>query len=129
MSKVINKGDFRLTVPLDASEIEGFKPEVGVKVGLLDRHGAVQSQVVKLDEKGKGAATFNFREQPGSLRLIVGPENASDEELTGLQTLTTNIDPRQWQSRAELDLTAIRITPYYWWWWFYSHCTRIGFLF
>jgi len=119
MSKEINKGDFRLTVPLDASEIEGFKPEMGVKVGLLDRSGAVHSQVVKLDAKGKGAATFNFREQPGTLRLIIGPENASDEELPGLQTLTTNIDPRQWASRAELDLTAIRITPYYWWWWLY----------
>lgn len=117
MSKEFNKGDFRLTVPLDASEIEGFKPEIGVKVGLLDRHGKVQSQIVKLDEKGKGAATFNFREQPGTLRLIIGPENASDEELTGLQTLTTNIDPRQWASRAQLDLTAIKITPYYWWWW------------
>ncbi|HCX29319.1 MAG TPA: carboxypeptidase regulatory-like domain-containing protein, partial [Blastocatellia bacterium] len=117
MSKEYSKGNYRLAVPLDASAIENFKPETGVKVGLQDRSGKVHSQVVRLDAKGHGVATFNFQEHPGALRLIVGPENASDEELTGLQTLSTNVQTRQWESRTELQLSPIRITPYYWWWW------------
>ncbi|MGH9928777.1 MAG: carboxypeptidase-like regulatory domain-containing protein [Pyrinomonadaceae bacterium] len=117
MSKEYNTGNYRLTVPLDASGIENFKPEKGVKVGVQDRKGQIHSQVVRLDAKGHGVATFRFHEQPGALRLIVGPEDASDEELTGLQTLTADVDARQWKARKELDLSAIRITPYYWWWW------------
>ena len=116
MSKEPNEGRFRLVVPLDASTIEGFKPEIGVKVGLLDRNNKVHSQVVQLDANGQGVATFTFREQPGALRLIAGPENASDEELTGLQTLTMNLEPKLW-ARPELALTPILITPFYWWWW------------
>lgn len=118
MSTEHKKGNYRLEVPLDASGIEGFKPDKGVKVGLQDRSGKVQSQVVRLDTKGQGLATFQFQERPGALRLIVGPEDASDEELPGLQTLTANVQVRHWESLNDLKLRPIRITPYYWWWWF-----------
>lgn len=119
MAKDYNPGNYRLAVPLDASEIEGFKPEKGVKVGVLERSGKIHSQIVRLDAKGHGVANFNFSEKPGALRLIVGPEDASDEELSGLQTLSANVAVAHWESRNDLQLSAIRITPYYWWWWWW----------
>src|SRR5688572_17367899 len=81
----------QLTVPLDASGIEGFKPEQPVKVLLADRNGPLQSQSVKLDAKGQGAARFDMPQASGGLRVIVGPGDATDEELIGLQTITVSL--------------------------------------
>src|SRR6266852_1116278 len=67
MAKDYNPGNYRLAVPLDASEIEGFKPEKGVKVGVLNRSGKIQTQTVRLDAKGHGVANFNFSAPPGAL--------------------------------------------------------------
>jgi hypothetical protein len=119
MSKENKGGKYRLVVPLDAAEIPDFKPDKGVKVGVQDRSGRIQARVVNLDPKGNGVATFDFDEQPGALRLIVGPEDAADEELVGLQTITAEVHPKQWQLTNELKLTPIKITPYYWWWWWW----------
>jgi hypothetical protein len=117
MSKEIKSGKYRLTIPLDASGIEGFKPDHDVKVGIQDRKNKITSQVVRLDAKGQGVATFALPENPGTVRLVVGPADASDEELLGLQTITANIDARQWGAGAELKISPIKISPYYWWWW------------
>lgn len=111
------RDDFLLEVPLDASGIEGFKPEQTVKVLVQDRKATFGSQVVKFDAKGQARASFTFPENPGALRVIVGPEDASDEELTGLQTLQRNIPTRQWLDKTQLRLPPIRISPFYWHWW------------
>ena len=106
---------FSLEVPLDASGIQGFKPEQPVKVLVKSSKGA-QSQTVQLSEKGLGCATFSFPEPPGSLHILVGPHDASDEELTGLQTLNVDVSTRL-LSDPEFKLPPIRIPPYFWWWW------------
>ena len=46
-------GKFRLTLPLDASEIEGFKPEQDLKVLAQSADGTITSEIVKLDQKGQ----------------------------------------------------------------------------
>ena len=63
----------KLTVPLDASGIDGFEPDMEIKVLVADGAGQAQSQCVGLDKKGTGSATFSFDGNPGSSRVIVGP--------------------------------------------------------
>lgn len=117
MAEKKQRDDFKLEVPLDASGIEDFKPEQAVKVLVQDRKATFDSQVVKFDEKGRASASFTFPENPGALRVIVGPEDASDEELTGLQTIQRNIPTRQWLDKTQLRLPPILIPPFYWHWW------------
>ena len=108
---------YRLIVPLDASSIENFRPEQRVKVAVQDRTGALHSQLVELDSAGRGRVTFTFAAHPGTLVVRLGPHNATDQDLTRLQTITVNVPARQWGERTELTLPAIRIAPYYWYWW------------
>lgn len=109
--------DFKLEIPLDASGIEDFKPEKDIKVVAKDGEGKFCSQTVSLDAKGQGRATLAFSKNPGSLRVYVGPSDASDEELSGLQTISVNVSGRQWADSRELRLPPIVIHPYYWHWW------------
>jgi hypothetical protein len=110
--------EFRLTVPLDASSIENFKPDQPVKVAVQDRTGALQSHLVELDSVGHGTATFSFAAHPGTVRVILGPHNASDQDLTRLQTIAVSVAARQWADRSELTLAPVQIAPYFWHWWF-----------
>jgi hypothetical protein len=118
MARKEETGEFRLDVPLDASGIEDFKPEQPVKVLALAGDRPLASQTVKLDAKGHGTARLTLSERPGALRVIVGPHDASDEELAGLQTINVNVSARQWLGKRELQLTPVLIPPYYWHWWF-----------
>ena len=117
MEKQGSRKNFRLQVPLDASEIEGFTPDRPVKVVIQGSDGTTSSQIVRLDKGGQGRATFTFLEHPGALRIVVGPEDASDEELLGMQTLGLEVPARDWRDRLELALPPIRIPAYYWRWW------------
>lgn len=105
-----------IVIPLDASEVEDFKPEGPVKVALVDREGVVASQSVDLDARGQGQASFKLERQRGQLRVVVGPADASDEELLNLQTITREISARALRQR-ELKLAPIAISSYYWYWW------------
>jgi hypothetical protein len=106
---------FRLVIPLDASSVEDIEPGGQVKVAVVERRG-VRSQVVKLDEKGQGEARFNFEHQPGALRLVVGPSDATDEEIVNLQTISRELPARALQGR-DVRLEPISISAYYWYWW------------
>jgi hypothetical protein len=111
------KLNYTLEVPLDASGIKDFKPDRGVKVVAYSRSGAAAgSALVKLNEKGQGKAQLGFNEKPGGLRVAVGPEDASDEDLSHLQTISVNVAPSQWKERRAV-LNPIAISAYYWWWW------------
>jgi hypothetical protein len=107
---------FKLEVPLDASAIEGFEPDRQVKVAVQDPQGAIQEQIVKFSEKGKGVAKFAFPERPGKLSIAAGPPDATGQELFGLQTLRTDVLPRWWKE-PQLILPPIRIPPFHWHWW------------
>jgi len=106
---------YSIRIPLDASAIDDFKPDAPVKV-LVQSAAGPQSQIVDLNEKGLGSASFSFNEAPGALRVLVGPHDATDEELPGLQTLSVDISSRLLTKR-EVQLPVIVISPYYWWWW------------
>ena len=113
----IRERRYYLEVPLDASEIEEFTPDRPVKVAVQQSNGEVQVETVQLGDDGRGEAAFRFAEHPGRVRIIIGPEEASAEELTGLQTLTRTVSSTAWREEPRLSIEPIRISPYYWYWW------------
>jgi hypothetical protein len=110
--------NFRLIVPLDASGIKDFKPERPVKVVAYGLNGASWETSIHLDETGKGTATLALPAR-GIFRVVVGPGNATAQQLQGLQTIGVNISGRQWGDSRELRLSPVVISAYYWWWWWY----------
>jgi hypothetical protein len=118
MADQTSSGRYQLEVPIDASGIEGFKNDQSVKVLAQGPKGPLASSVVKLDDKGHGVAKLAFAEAPGSIRVILGPQDATDKELTGLNTIIVDVPPRRWSGSA-LKLAPIIIPPYYWWWWYH----------
>lgn len=108
---------YRLVIPLDATQIDDVSPNERVKVVARDRDGALVSDTVALGKNGKGTATLHFAEQPGALHVAVGPAEASDEEMMGLQTLAFPVAARRWRGDDELRLAPVVIRPYYWYWW------------
>ncbi len=106
----------RLTVPLDASGIPEFDPKQPVKVLVAAGGKPIASETVSLDKKGQGQVSLAVKDARG-LRVVVGPPDATDEELLGLQTIAVDVPLRRWRGKEELVLPAIRITPYFWFWW------------
>jgi hypothetical protein len=108
---------FSLHVPLDASGIQDFKPDKAVKVVAFVGKGAAQEAVVRLNADGKGSAHFSFDARPGVVRVVVGPEDATADELKVLQTIGANVSPRAWGASDKLTLSPVVIPARYWWWW------------
>ncbi|MCB0010423.1 MAG: carboxypeptidase regulatory-like domain-containing protein [Anaerolineales bacterium] len=110
------KEQYTLTVPLDASGVEDFQPEQGVRVAAISRDGSALVRQVKFDKSGRGQASFTFREKPGHLKIVVGPAEASTEDLQGMQTISQELSARLWRDDV-VNLPAIAISSYYWHWW------------
>jgi hypothetical protein len=108
---------YRLEIPLDASGVDEFSPDQPLKVAARLPDGSFQEQEVRLDKGGRGTAAFQFDQAPERLHVLVGPADASAEELSHLQTLSIDITRRQWQDRRELVLKPLIISSYYWHWW------------
>ena len=115
--KADTRGKFVLHLPIDASENPDIK--AGHLIKVLVRDGAnASAQQVALDAKGAGVARFGFERKPGLLQVVVGPADATDDELEGLQTIRAEVPARAWASdAAELKHPALRIAPFYWHWW------------
>jgi hypothetical protein len=106
----------RLQVPLDASAVDDLKSDMPVKVVLVGGNNAVlASDTVKLDEKGYGTANLSLNKAPSALQILVGPGDASDEDLLHLQTISRSVSPRA--LLGELRIPPIAISAYYWLWW------------
>lgn len=108
---------FKLEVLLDASAIEDFKPDQKVKVLVQGAKGPLASILVTLDDKGHGVAKFAFAAAPGSVRVILGPHDATDEDLPRLNTVGVDIPAGRWVGQTTLKLPPIAISRYYWEWW------------
>ena len=125
MAKQEGKGEFRLQVPIDASGLSDFQDKT-VKVVALDAKHGIHEEEVRFNKDGKATATFSFHGHPGSLRLLFGPQEASAEQLKGLQTLSVDVSSANWGDTNELKLQEILIPPYYWrWWWWWCRDFKI----
>jgi hypothetical protein len=107
----------RLTVPLDAAGIDDLDPKQPIKVVLASGERPLESRTITLDTKGGAAVSFDFERAASGLRVLVGPPDATDEEMLGLQTLGVDVPLRRFLGRDELVIPPLRITPYYWFWW------------
>jgi hypothetical protein len=89
----------RLTVPLDASGIPEFDPKYPVKVVVAAGGKPVASEKVSLDKKGQGKASLDVDDNARGLTVAVGPADATDEEMLGLQTISVGVPLRRfcWQ--------------------------------
>ena len=115
MATQAHKG-YQLEVSLDASQIEDRRHDQVVKVLVQGGKGPLASELVKFDDKGHGITRFSFAELPGGVRVILGPEQSTDEELLRLNTIGVDIPARQWAGQSVLKLGPISISPYYWYW-------------
>lgn len=106
-----------LRIPVDASEVPDRQSGQLVKVVARDPEGKLFSQTIKLDDKGHGVADLVIDERPASLRVALGPENAPDEDLFGMQTLAFDVTGQQLAAGREVKLGVTKITPFYWTWW------------
>jgi hypothetical protein len=119
-------GKYKIEIPLDASGVQNLSSERGVKVAVFDGKGKAQEQTVRFDSKGAARVAFTLAERPTRLRVVVGPENATAEQLKGLQTLSADVSLRQWADKSQLALNPIVITNYYWlWWWRWCRSYKI----
>jgi hypothetical protein len=113
-----NESSYRLTVRLDASEVKDRERDRAVKVVAYRGGGREATEArVTFDQAGHGRARFTFDQPPGQLRVVVGPENATTEQLRGLQTIAVDVPTRRWAAGRELELEPIAISSYYWRWW------------
>jgi poly(3-hydroxybutyrate) depolymerase len=108
------KDTYSLVVPLDASGTEGYEPGRTLQVMVVDARGTHHSEKVKLGANGAGSASFHFGQMPGSLRVLVGAEDASAEELLRLHTLGVDVSLNQWVDTRALTLAPIRFPPHFW---------------
>ncbi len=104
-----------LEVPLDATAI-GKGEAQELRVVAIGKGGTAAMETVTVRAGGQQSVALSFAEQPGALRVLVGPASASDEELTQSQTIAVDVPGRVWKdTKAVID--PIRISPYFWWWW------------
>ncbi len=111
---------FTLEIPLDASGLETVAAdarEQEVRVVAQDRSGGLHGTSVKLTAGEEAKASLTFDAHPGALRIAIGPAAATDDEVMGLQTLTTDVATRKWGGEATLALPPIVVSSYWWWWW------------
>jgi hypothetical protein len=106
-----------ITVPLDASGIPDLDPKQAVKVLLTSRGKPVSSKSVTFDRQQQAKVAFNVDSSASGLRVIVGPHDATDEDLLGLQTIGVDVPLRRFLGKEQFLLPVIRIPPYYWYWW------------
>jgi len=89
-----------ITIPLDRTTVNDRGGLGSVRVLLRDGSGEVTSKEVKVGKGGKAEVGFDLP-GPRALQVIIGPPDATDEELRGLQTLTVDVPRRAWGEKAE----------------------------
>jgi hypothetical protein len=118
MALMSRSSGYSLEVTLDAKQIEDRKADQPLQVVVQDVKGMLHTSPITITTKDhRSAVSFSFTEHPGSLRVLVGPADATPEEMVGLQTIAVDVPARQWANQAALRLPPIIIPPYYWYWW------------
>lgn len=109
-------GPYSLTVPIDIGNAKDAAK--AVKVALIDGSGKVlQSQTVETSGR-QPAAKFSLDALPRGARVVVGPQDADDESLPKLQTVSANVPSSLFKRGTDAKLQPVLIPQYYWPWWF-----------
>ncbi len=78
---VKEKNGFKLRIPVDAATLQDVQAGQKVKIIAQDKSGNISSKVVTLNPFGKSEALLCFPLVSGTVRIMAGPENTSDEEM------------------------------------------------
>ncbi len=111
-----DEGRFKLVVPVDAASISGDSSRE-VQLAVKRSDGEVTTRTATLSAGAQETVTFKFDEHPGPVQVIVGPANASAEDLVNLQTISVPVRAGLWGDERELVTDPIIVSPYWWWWW------------
>lgn len=109
--------EFVLEVPVDASQVSEFKPNHPVKVVAYSKQGDTQESVLNFNVEGKATASFKFGAAPGPVKIALGPETVSAQELSHLQTISVDVPASSWDKARQVKLPSVVISSYYWRWW------------
>lgn len=107
---------FEIHVPLDASQLGDEDGEQVLQVVGIPPSGEPVRSEVKLAAGGRNKVSLAFGSRPGRLQIVVGPVDASLEQLLAMQTVTRNVSLTR-SSDSRLTLSPIVIGPYYWHFW------------
>lgn len=113
ISRAKRYDSYVLRVPMDATEIDDKSELKALKAVFVGKKGIVASSVVKLGKDGTGMAEFKL-DAPLGGRVIVGPHDAKDEEMEGMQTLSVDVPARAWGNQSKLEIKPIIVTRWYW---------------
>ncbi len=110
-----------LVVALDARQIPPEeRKQQRIKVAAQSADGKIQSRVIGVDSE-KVEVRFEV-DSKTPLDIAVGPDEAADDELLKLQTITARVTPQQW--REDQLAVPLVLTPFYWTFWL-SWCRKI----
>ncbi len=115
--------NYVLVVPMDASNVKDFEPTKAVRVVAYAANGGTHQETVRLDKTGMGKASFSFIENPGAVKVALGPETATAEDLKNLQTITVSVPASAWRRSSTVELPVVMISSYDWWFW-WRWCTN-----
>jgi hypothetical protein len=119
--KAAGSGAHTLEVPVDASAISADDlKQQNLKVVVRTCEGELFSEPLGLKADGTGSARFSFKENPGAVSVLVGPDRAEDRELADAQTLTGFVSEAMWAKRQVVAEPIV--ISYYWWWWWWRWC-------
>src|SRR5512135_643345 len=98
--RAAGSGAHTLEVPVDASAISADDlKQQNLKVVVKTCEGELFSEPLKLKADGAGSARFSFKENPGAVSVLIGPDRAEDRELADAQTLTSFVSEAMWAKR------------------------------
>lgn len=104
-----------LVVVIDASQIDKeARSQQKVKVGVRASSGKIRSQVVAIKAE---KLELKFAADAHGADVAIGPDDASDEDLFRLQTITQRVTAASWLKLTTLVLPPLVITPFYWAFW------------
>ncbi len=109
-----------ITVPLDLSRVaHDLTTTDTVKVVAQATDGRIVSTTINAAEaritaeKPTASAKLTFDTDPGTVKVALGPDSATDAEILSADTIGRTIPGRFFDGRT-IDLTPIQIGPWYW---------------
>lgn len=109
--------DFALVVPVDATGVVDEEGPQALKVAVVRGETVLTSEVVRVQPGKTAEVTFRFDAPQGEVRVLVGPQDAADEDIVGVQTVSAAVSARAWRESGDLRLGPLPIPSFYWFWW------------
>ena len=108
---------FVLKVPLDHRELTDLTRSDRVKVVARASDGSTSSTTVTVGGRDASEAELTFKDNPGRLKVALGPAEADDNQILDADTLAISVPARMWEDLSKLTVAPIKIGLFHWGWW------------